>query len=292
MRWVVGVVIALFVVALGFIQVASDAFAHRAAAAGTFPQRVSVRLGWRVYRVLDRLAPAAYVETTLAQDALARGDFDAAQRNALRLPASPIRDDLLARIAQMRGESLLALEYFLAAPDPEAVQAFVEARAVHDPAQGYELERLLEARLALSSTHPDAVAEAYWRMGMLANREAWLQVSGSTKQLDWLRHGLRDFESAVNISPLSEQYVMAAANQEDLIGSRRSAEELFRRASAIDPESADAIAGLGVIALESGDRTKAELYLQQARAVDPRSLMVRALDHDLTTGRVTKGPIK
>lgn len=292
MRWVLGAVIAALVVAFGLIQVASDAFASSAAAPGTFPRRVSPYLAGAVYSALDRIAPAPYVEATLAERALADGDDALAQLHALRLPASPVRDELLARIASARGEPRLALEYFLAAPDANAVQSTVDAQAASDPAQGYALERLLEARLALTSTHPDAVAETYWRMGRLANEEAWRQVPGSATQRVWLRRGLRDFESAVRISPLSEQYVIAAANQEDLIGARRRAEELFGQASEIDPQSADAIAGLGVIALENGDRGKAEFYLERARAVDSQSLMVRALDHDLKNGRLTKGPIR
>jgi tetratricopeptide (TPR) repeat protein len=281
MRWVVGAVITALVVAFGLIQAASDAFASSAASAGTFPRRVSARLGWAVYSALDRVAPAPYVEVTLAEGALAAGDDARAQLHAMRLPASPIRDELLARIAQGRGEQLLALEYFLAAPDASAVQSVVDLRAARDPAEGYYLERVLEARLAQSSTHPDAVAAAYWRMGQLANREAWRLIPGSTAQRTWLVRGLRDFEDAVRISPLSERYLIAAANQEDLIGERRRAEELFRQASAIDPESADALAGLGVVAVENGDRKSAEAYLQRARAVDPRSLMVRALERDL-----------
>lgn len=292
MRWVVGGVIAALVVALACIQAASDAFASSAAAPGTFPRRVPSRLGWAVYDLLDRVAPAPYVEATLAEAALDEGDAARALVHALRLPASPTRDEILGRIALARHEQQLALEYFLAAPDANAVQSAVLARAAQNPAEGYALERLLEARLALSATHPDAVAETYWHMGILANQEAWRQVSGSATQLAWLRRGLGDFESAVRISPLSERYVIAAANQEDLIGARRRAEELFLRAREIDPESADAIAGLGVIAFERGDRAKAQLYLQQGRAVDPRSLMVRALEHDLQTGRVTKGPIQ
>ena len=68
----------------------------------------------------DRLAPAAYVESTLAQRALERGDLAAAQRCALRLPASPNRDELLASIAEARGQGRLALEYSLAAFDSDA----------------------------------------------------------------------------------------------------------------------------------------------------------------------------
>ena len=69
-----------------------------------FPDGFPARFGDAVYGVLDRLAPAPYVESTLAQRALERGDVRSAQRYALRLPASPSRDELLARIAGARGQ--------------------------------------------------------------------------------------------------------------------------------------------------------------------------------------------
>jgi hypothetical protein len=224
---------------------------------------------------------ASYVEASLAQEALARGDALAAEHFAVRLPASPTRDELLARVALTRGQVALAREYFLAAPDPTAVESAAEALAARDPAAGYELERLLQIRLARSGTHPDAVAETYWRLGRLANREAWLQVPGSARQRMWLERGLRAFEAAVSLAPLSERYVISDANQADLLGERRRAAALFAQGVDIDPASADAIAGQGVVAWENGDATAAAAYLARARALDPFALMVRALERDL-----------
>ncbi|MGA9946030.1 MAG: tetratricopeptide repeat protein, partial [Candidatus Cybelea sp.] len=85
----------------------------------------------------------------------------------------------------------------------------------------------------------------------------------------------------VALAPLSERYAVEAANQADLLRDRRRAQELFAHAAAIDPSSADAIAGLGVLAWERGDRQAAAAELTRARALDPRSLMVRALERDL-----------
>ncbi len=278
---VLGALVVTLIVAFGTVQLASDALDSRAAAAGTLPRRIPVRFGIAVYRMLDRIAPAPYVETSLSEEALALGDADGAERYALRLPASPIRDELLARVALKLGSVALAREYFLAAPDPDAVDRSVNALAVRDPAAAYALERLLQVRLARDATHPDAVAEAYWQMGRLANRQAWREVSGSALQRAWLRRGLGDFEAAVSLAPLSERYVVEAANQADLLGDRRRAAELFAHAVDIDPASADAIAGLGVVAWENGDRNAAGRYLARARALDPRALMVRALERDL-----------
>ncbi|HEY6325337.1 MAG TPA: tetratricopeptide repeat protein [Candidatus Cybelea sp.] len=277
-----GAVVVIFILTLAKVQLASDALTASAAASGTFPTRVPASFGRLVYAWLDRIAPAPYVETTLAQDALARGDANAAEHYALRLPASPVRDELLARVAQTRGAKLLALEYFLAAPDAGAVNAAADdLLAARNPAAAYRLESLLETRLAMLHTHPDAVAEAYWRMGRYANQMAFVQISGSPAQNAWLRRGRTALEAAAALSPLSERYAIEAANQSDLLGDRVRASQLFAQALAIDPASADALAGLGVIAFQTGDREGAARYLTRARALDPQSLMVRALERDL-----------
>jgi tetratricopeptide (TPR) repeat protein len=281
LRLLLSALVAALVLAFAVIQLASDALASAAAASGTLPTRVPLRFGVAVYRVLDRVAPAPYVEAGLAQAALARGDATAGEHYAVRLPASPTRDELLARVALTRDQAALAREYFLAAPDPAAVESAAEALAAGDPAAGYDLERLLQIRLARSGTHPDAVAETYWHLGRLANREAWRQVPGSARQRAWLLRGLQAFEAAVSLAPLSERYVISDANQADLLGERRRAAQLFAEGADIDPASADAIAGQGVIAWENGDRSGAAAYLARARALDPSALMVRALERDL-----------
>jgi tetratricopeptide (TPR) repeat protein len=281
MRSVLIALVVALVAAFGALQLASDALASAAAAPGTLPTRVPVSYAVAVYRALDRIAPAPYVESSLAREALARGDANAAERYALRLPSSPERDELLARVALARGQTALAREYFLAAPDPDAVDAAAQTLAMSDPAAGYALEALLRVRLARLGTHPDAVAQAYWQMGLLANRTAWRQVPGSPAQRAWLRQGLRNFEAAVALAPLAERYVVSAANQADLLGDRARAAALFAQGVAIDPAGADAIAGLGVIAWEGGDRAAALRYLARSRALDPASAMVRALERDL-----------
>ena len=72
-----------------------------------------------------------------------------------------------------------------------------------------------------------------------------------------------------SLAPLSERYVIADANQADLLGARDRAERLFARAADLDPGSADAIAGLGVVAFQNGDRQGAQEYLARARSRDP-----------------------
>jgi tetratricopeptide (TPR) repeat protein len=281
MRAVVVTAVVALLAAFATIQVASDAFSARAAAAGTLPTRVPLSFGLSVYRALDRLTPAPYVEATLAAQALAAGMPDAAQHYALRLPASPTRDELLAHIAAANGDPVLALEYFLAAPDVDAVQSAVTLLVARDPAAAYTLERTLNRRLALEATHPDGVAETYWRMGELANRRAWREIPASRAQAAWLRRAMQNFQSAVDLAPLSGKFSIAAANQAMQVGDVGLAQRLFAHAVEIDPASADAVAGLGVVAYRQGDRSSARAYLIRAQRLDSHALMVRALKRDL-----------
>jgi tetratricopeptide (TPR) repeat protein len=283
----VAVIAGLFV-ALAIVQLASYALDARAAVPGSLPSRVPLGFGLAVYHALDRIAPAPFVESTLAAQSLATGDFGAAQRYALRLPSSPTRDELLAQTARARGDAMLALEYDLAAPDVDAVSQAAFALATSDPEAAYQLEMHLKDRLILLTTHPDAVAEAYWNLGEFGNRSAWRKVSGSPTQIAWLRRAASNFESAVALAPLSEKYALSAGNQAALLGDFTRARALFAQAAEIDPGGADAIAGLGIAAFSSGDLTQARADLSRARAIDPDSKMVRALARDLDTGQVVE----
>ena len=196
-RTAAAVAVALLALVLGTVQFASFALDAEAAVPGSVPARVPLAFGLAVYRALDRVAPAPFVEATLAAHALQTGDVDAAQRYALRMPASPARDELLAQTARARGQETLALEYDLAAPDVDAVSRAAYALAATDPEAAYRLELNLKDRLELLTTHPDAVAEAYWDLGEFGNRSAWRKISGSPEQNAWLRRADLDFESAV-----------------------------------------------------------------------------------------------
>lgn len=280
-RVAIGAVVAALLTAFAALQLASDSFVASAAVPGTVPTRVPVALGVAVYRVLDRVAPAPYVEMTLAAYELSQGRTSAALLYAQRLPPSPSRDEMFASITAARGDAALALEYELAAPNVDAVQSAVDALVPSSPAAAYALERTLNARLSLTATHPDAVAETTWRMGELANRQAWREIPASPAQLSWLRRAMRSFQIATDLAPLSEKYAIAAANQATLLGDLARASQLFARAVAADPGSADAVAGLGVVAYQRGDLASARAYLARARQLDAHALMVRALERDL-----------
>ena len=277
-----GIIVAAIVLALlvcGTIQVASDALYAGVAQPGSVPTRVPLSIGLRIYRTLAHIAPAPFVEASLARYELGTGDLASAQRYAIHLPASPVRNDLLARIALARGMHRLAFEYFFAAPDISAVQREIARLAVRNPSLAYADEVRFKNRLVSLTTHPDAVADAYWRMGELATSQAYLLPPASRRGL--LLRGLRDYDTALALAPLNMKYVLASANQSLSLGDNAGAARTFRHGIRIDPASADAIAGLGIVALREGHRALAWTYVRRARAIDPKASELLGLERML-----------
>lgn len=249
-------------VALGVVQAASESFVR---APGTASALVPRAFGVRVYRALDRFAPAPFVDETLAADALSRGALNAAERYAVRLQVSARRDDLLGRIAKARGQSRLAEEYFFVAPDISRMQEAIAARARRDPAGAYDLERRFRERLKALRTHPDAVAESYWISGALAD------------DLHHPHRSIRDYESAIALAPFNVKYLLGAANEAYTYGAYATATREYRRGLGVNPACGDCLAGLGLIALHDGHRSAAERYAARAQTAQPASGMLRLL---------------
>ena len=251
---------------LAFVQVGSDAIFSRAATPHSLPANLSPSLGVKIYGVLARVAPAPYVNAMLADAALQRHDLDAAQRYAQALPASARRDDLLGQIARARGDHAQAQRYFIAADDVFAIGDEVEALAKTDPAAAYDVQRRFVQRLQRTSTHPDALAEGYWRLGVLA-----AHLAHPADAIVQYRH-------AVDLSPLSSKYLISAGFQSYDLHDYRTAQAFFQRAIAVDPGSADAYAGAGMTAFRLGDRAAAMRFAARSRAYDPHSHALQTLD--------------
>lgn len=255
-RAIVGVVVLCVTLVLALVQLASGAiYGHGSRA-----------FGMGVYRAIDAIAPAAYVNDTLASAELMQGDASAAQRYALQMPAGPRRDDLLAQAAAAQGQTVLAREYYFAAYDVAAVQRAIAELARTDLPAAMQLEDRLRERLLLLGAHPDAVADSYFSS---ANYEAWLHHYLAGFALD---------ERALALAPMNMGYLLSAANNAYLGGDLTDARRLFERGIAIDPAGGNSYAGLGLIALRDGHRDRAQTYLQQARAVDPSAQMIPALE--------------
>jgi len=266
-RGIVLAVVVLVLAALGVIQCASASFV---AQPGTFSALIPRSFGLAVYRAIDRVAPAPYVEETLGEDALSRGDLGAAEHYAVRLPAGARRDDLLGRIAAARGEAELSREYYFVAPDFDRMQAAIADLAKTDPASAYDLEMRFGARLSVLQTHPDALAESYFIAGQLADAMSRRALS------------LQNYERALALAPLDMKYLLNAANEAVTLGEYDTARRYFARGLNVNPVSGDCLAGLGIVALRDGHRALALQYAARARAVDPHAAMLGALERELS----------
>lgn len=269
MRRVLFAIAGLLVFALGAIQLGSDAIFGRAGEPQSLPAHLHARIGVAIYRAAAHVAQAPFVDAMLARAALDRGDLDAAARYTERLPQSGRRDDLLGRIAQSRGRWDAAEREFVRAGDIEAIDAAVRRDADRDPARAYALEDALRARLQQSGTHPDAVAESFWQLGVLA----WKQ---SKRAL-----AMKNYRQAVTLSPLSEKYLLSAGFAEYELRDDAAAQRYFMRVLGVNPASANAYAGAGMVALRDGDRESAERYARRARASDPHAGALATLEAQL-----------
>jgi tetratricopeptide (TPR) repeat protein len=258
----IAIVVAIFFV----IQTGSEALYAQPNTVSSF---VPHSVGVSVYETLDRVAPMAFVDEGLAADAIAHGDLDRAQHFAERLKSSGRRDDLLGQVAQARGNARLASDYFFAAPDVDRMQQTVRELAKHDPASAYALELRFEKRLEALQTHPDAVAESYFIAGNLAER---------------LHRGPESFASyqhALDLAPLNLKYIVGTGIEAYLLKRNADARRLYQRGLEVNPACGDCLGGLGVLALQAGNRAIALQYEKRARAVDPSSGMLAELEREL-----------
>lgn len=277
---IVAAVVVVLLLALGVVQVASESLSAQVAAPGSLPTRLSPSFGLRVYAWLDRVAPAPYVEATLAREALQRGDLVRAQHFAIRLPSSAIRDELLAQIALARGQQVLAMEYFFAAPDVEGMQHALRGIAARDPEEAYVREALFRERLMTLTTHPDAVADAYWLGGEFAAQRSWRTRSANDRAL-WERRALDAYKMALQLAPLNLRFALSVANQALSMGDLRAAQQAYHQAIDANPGAADAVAGEGLVALRNHDRAGARAALVRARGLDAQAPLVGELEQEL-----------
>jgi tetratricopeptide (TPR) repeat protein len=259
----------LLAAGLGAVQFASDGIFSGAAAARSFPAALSVSSGTGIYQAIARVAPAPYVNGMLARAAFARGDLQTAQSYARALPASGNRSELLARIALAYGDHRSAQRFFVSAGDAADVDAEVDRLAQRDLRVAYALELELKNRLEQSGTHPDATAQTYWRLGVLAAREGRRDLA------------MMQYRRALDLSPISGKYLISAGFQAYELRSWAEAKQDFQRAINVDPQSADAYAGAGMTALAMGDRTAAQTFAARSKALDANSHALKTLESQL-----------
>lgn len=263
---------------LGLVQFASASIFSYAAAPSSLVAHLSARRGAAIFSRIARVAPAPYVETMLAGNALRNGDLSGAEAYALKMPAGASKSELLGKIALAHGQGELAREYFLAAPDVDEMQAEIRAMSDTNADAAFAWELALKDRLQSLTTHPDAVAFAYWRMGQLITLRGYRDPPARATL--W-RKGFHYYTVAANLAPLSERYLLAAGSQAMLLREYDLARKYYQRGVDADPTSADAYAGLGIVAYRSQNVALARRYAEMARARDPKSVILAHLDLDL-----------
>jgi Tfp pilus assembly protein PilF len=95
----------------------------------------------------------------------------------------------------------------------------------------------------------------------------------------------RDYARARALAPLNTKYLLESGT---LALQRRHADAahaLFARAAEIDPGSADAVAGMGLAALDAGDRAEAERLDARALRMSARASLALRLQRRLQTSR-------
>ena len=264
---------------MAILQFASGAIFSAAGAPFSLPAHLSGQFGVHVYRGLERVWSPPFVEAMLARAALDRGDVSEAGAHVARMPPSLTRSALEGRVALASGRHAAAVSDFIAALDIAQLQREVDRlQQSGELIQAYELENLTRSRLSQAGTHPDAVAESFWRSGVLARA-----IANRTQPPEdrWLLTALDDFRQAYSLAPWSGKYWLEAGTGALVIGQYEDARRYYQRAVEVDPRMADAYAGLGVIALHSGDRQTALWYAARSRSLNPASTMLRRLDRSL-----------
>ncbi|HUY10991.1 MAG TPA: hypothetical protein VMV73_01880 [Candidatus Dormibacteraeota bacterium] len=239
----------------------------------SFPRLLPSAWGARIYRSLDRIAPAPFIERELALDALRNHNNSAAIRYAARMPAGALRDGLFAAVSRARGEEDLAVEYELAGLDLPRVRERIRRLSLRHPRAAYDLAARLFERLQVAPSHPDALADASWRLGVIA-----LSIeSQSHRRTLWSARAERALRTAAKIAPYDNTYQLALAALYFDRGNLLRAKRWYTRTVASNPTSVDGWLGLTRIELARGNIAAARRDIVGAMKYAPTSPAVEKL---------------
>ncbi len=267
------------------MQLGSDALLGGAAVPGSFPAMLPVSLGIAIDRMLVAVFPLPMFHELLGDAALRSGDLELAQAQIEALPLSKYRRALEGRLLDAQGKTGEAFLAYLDAGDIAALNRNVERADpdhIGDVAEAIRRERLVVARLRNDPARLDALAVALWTLGSLDAEQGYREEG--MRAVAWAR-ALRDYQAALELTPLSEQVLLAAGNQALLIDQPKAALSYFHRAVDGDPRSADAYAGYGKAQARLGNVAGARAALATALLRDPNSRSARELATEIRTGR-------
>jgi tetratricopeptide (TPR) repeat protein len=174
---------------------------------------------------------------------LAAGTLQVIADGATGKAADPVSlPRLIANTLGDRPARALALFPPNSAVDVLTVRAQIDALDKAGDYRGADaLDRSLVERLERDSTDHVALTDALWRLGQLDAEIGY--VERPSRRVQW-QAASKDYDRALQLEPLSETILLAAANQALLNGDRDAAVQYFQRAIAVDPGSADAREGL------------------------------------------------
>jgi tetratricopeptide (TPR) repeat protein len=259
--------------ALGVLQTVASIAAAPAAQSGSVVRLLS-QSSARVDALDPALAMPVPLRILLARRALAAGDSARAAALAARLGPSTDRSALEAEIAAKRGDMEAARVGWLDAGDYGDLEALVTDLEQRGDARGAErLQATIVDRLAQDRTHPDTLAEAWWRLGVLDAALAERRVSAGGPQ----RRSLAAYQEAIALAPYSAKYLISAASQELNLNELDAAQRYFERAAEVVPGSVLVPVGYGEVAVRRHDFAAARKHLAEARRIDATEPAVERL---------------
>jgi tetratricopeptide (TPR) repeat protein len=282
MRTLAFLVLGIAAVALGAIQAVAAIALRESGRPGSWPGLVPPAVAERVDRTPAWMPLPPALRLVLARGALARGDLPLAVADTRVLPPSADRTALEGGIADAGGDAAAAVSAYLAAGDLAGVERHVDA-FVRDGriAAALALERAAVARLEQDRTQADALAQAFYHVGVLEQARAYELPSSAAERAAHESASAVAYGRALDLAPLDVRYLIAFANQQLNRSELPAAAAAFERARDVDPTSAEPLTGLGEIALRRGDQTTARADLARARALAPASAAVRRLARKL-----------
>jgi len=281
-RIIAGVAMGIVFVALSLLQMLSSAVLASYAQPGSILRFLPQDIDESVFGRDGARAPTAALRLLLARQAVVEHDYALADRRLVHVPPSRDRAQLSAMLAEARGDHAEAIRNYLLAGDLLGLEREEGRIAASGDTRGAVLlQREIVSRLESDRTQPDALAEAWWRLGLAEQLDGYMQYPISSRG-PWKQRAMRAYENAVELAPLSEKYLIAAGNQRLNLADVAGAQRYFERARDADPTSAQAWIGLGEVALRYGDRSAARRYLQRAVRIDPWAPAVRRLEDKLT----------
>lgn len=267
MRWPAVVASLAIVVGLGALQALASIAAAPAAQRGSLVRLLSVA-GPRVDTLDPALPMPEALRILLVRRALGAHDLARAAALAERLGPSTDRSSFQARLAQLRGDARAAQRGWFDAGDYDELEQIVDELERRGDLRGAErLQSTIVVRLAQDRTHPNTLAEAWWRLGVLdAALPPRARCAEGTRACE--QHALTAYERAIELAPLSAKYLISAASQELNLNDLDAAQRYFERAAEQVPGSVLIPVGYGEVAVRRGDFATARRRLGEARRID------------------------